>query len=65
MECLVSGMRRYAADMGRDLTPDEQRRIEEMERPLEAGRSRARLKREELIATLERGRQRNALRESE
>jgi hypothetical protein len=65
MECLVSGMRRYAEDMGRDLTADEQRRIEEMERPLEAGRTRARLNREELIATLEGGRQRNASRESD
>jgi hypothetical protein len=60
MACLVNGMRRYAALMGRDITPNEQRRIDELERPLEARQRCARLTLEEVIAALERGRQRNA-----
>ena len=31
--CLASGMRRYATSLGRDLTPEGQQRIAELERP--------------------------------
>jgi len=60
MACLVNGTRRYAAWMGRDLTPDEQRQIDELERPLEARQHCARLSLEEVTEALERGRGRAA-----
>jgi hypothetical protein len=59
MACLVNGMRRYAALMGRDITPEEQRRIDELERPPDRQRC-ARLTLEQVTEALERGRRRAA-----
>jgi hypothetical protein len=56
---LVAGIRRYAAWMGRDVTPDEQRRIAELERPPARQRC-ARLTLEQVTEPLERGRRRAA-----
>jgi hypothetical protein len=56
---LVAGIRRYAACMGRDITADEQRRIEALERPPDRHRC-ARLTLEQVTEALERGRRRAA-----
>jgi hypothetical protein len=56
---LVAGIRRYAAWMGRDVTADEQRRIEELERPPDRQRC-AGLTLKEVTEALQRGRLRAA-----
>jgi len=54
--CLVSGLRRYAASLGRDLTAEGQQRIAELERPAEGRTTRVPLTIETIAEALERGR---------
>jgi len=57
---MVRGIRSCAASLGRDLTPEEQQRIAELERPLDARTMRVPVTIEAVSEALERGRQRAA-----
>jgi hypothetical protein len=62
---MVRSIRHAAKYLGRELTPDDERRIAELERSLEGRQRCGTLTIEEVTAVLERGRQRNASRANE